>query len=847
MAKKPKRGEGMWDTVTEEDFVNESNIVDEDIAEYNKYGMGVFSANVNLARHIVNVTDSLKPVERRILFAMYKIKATPGHLTKSEKIVAAAMEVHHHGNIALYESLVGMAQYWKKNIPLVCGDCNFGTLINPDKFAASRYTEAELTEYSAECFFEDYSEKVLQMDEQLTGVTEPKYLPSKFPNILVNGTAGIGFGFAACIPPYNCNDIVDLMAKLIKDPNDPDIMMYPDLPTGCDIVDDPEASRSICDTGSGLLRMRARIDIDGDTKPNAWILHIRSIPYTVPYTKIYEQIIKLGKSKALPIDDIYESSVPFEEDGVVKNNIDLGVVIPRSLDPKAIRAMLFKNTDLEKTLPVKFTVIVDDHDIKVCNLRELCLYWLKGRRLYKRSRLNHRINYLKSEIEIRTIMINLCKSDNVEKVIAIIKNNVTEDIITKLCADYGMDSHQAKIVSNKPLSAFSKDAKKRYEEELKKLKEDLKAIEEVFGSPEKQDQIILDELESLRKYATPRKSPIITIAGEEIISDTDHFIVTTEKGKMKKLPNPPDKAHQKNWLGSFDQGDNPKYVLSANNLDTLLVMDTTGKFSILPVYEIPNSIYKETGDTIYSVTKLDGPFVFHLKIRSGASNGKTSKKKPPKFVFDIKNVAIVILTTRGFMKKVSLSDYVYTPQGTPIQSVKGGKSIVLRDGDSVKSAFMWNMNDEEEGFCRFLVYTQRGEYVMVDPTMVTLMGRNAQGNELITVADNDECAGVSVVCDNDEFLVVITAKGFGRREPIEYYQESKKRRDSYKLCSVDDGDTVIFAAGCQTKNVIHVQMKSGIYNIPIEDIPVIPRRGKAAKLIPVAPGDAIIDCYCDLK
>ena len=119
MSKKPKRGEGMWDTVTEEDFVNESNIVDEDIAEYNKYGMGVFSANVNLARHIVNVTDSLKPVERRILFAMYKIKATPGHLTKSEKIVAAAMEVHHHGNIALYEPLVGMAHYWKKNIPLV--------------------------------------------------------------------------------------------------------------------------------------------------------------------------------------------------------------------------------------------------------------------------------------------------------------------------------------------------------------------------------------------------------------------------------------------------------------------------------------------------------------------------------------------------------------------------------------------------------------------------------------------------------------------------------------------------------------------------------------------------------
>ena len=843
MALKPSRGRGMWDGIGDDDFINEENIEDEDIAEYNKYGMSVYSANTNLARHIVKVIDSLKPVERRILFAMYKIKATPGHLTKSEQIVAAAMEVHHHNNVALYDSMVGMAQYWKKNVPLVCGDCNFGTLINPDKYAASRYTEAQLTDYSMECFFEDYSEKVLHMDEQLTGVVEPKYLPSKFPNILVNGTAGIGIGFSACIPPYNCNDIVDLMTRLIKDPNDPDIIIYPDLPTGCDIVDDPEAIKSICETGRGLLKMRARIDIDGDTKPNAWILHIRSIPFTIPYTKIYEQIIKLGKTKSIPIDDIHEASVPYEENGLVKNNIDLGVVIPRSLDPKAIRAMLFKNTDLEKTLSVQFTGIVDEYSIKVFSLRELCLHWLTSRRLYKRSMLNHKINYLKSEIEIKTIMINLCKHDNVEKVIGIIKNNVTEDVIKKLCSEYGMDSHQAKVVANKPLSAFAKDAKKKYEDDLKKLTEDLKAVEDVFGSPEKQDQIILDEIESLRKYATPRKSPIITIAGEEIISNTDHFVITTEKGKIKKLPNPPDKAHQKNWLGSFEQGDSPRHVFAANNLDTLMLMDTTGKYSIIPVYDIPNSVYKELGDPIYSVMKLEGSIVFNLKLRSGVtSSGKTTKKKTPKFDFDIKNVAIVILTERGMMKKVNISEYLYTPQGEPVKSIKGSKSIVLRNNDFVKTAFMWNLKDEEEGFCRFLVYTARGEYVMVDPTMVALMSKNSQGNELITVSENDTCAGMTVVCDNDQYLIVITAKGFGRKEPIEYYQESKKSRDSFKLCSVDPGDSVIFAAGCKGDETITVQLKSGIYNIPVEDIPTIPRRGNAAKLIPVSVGDKIISC-----
>lgn len=845
MAKKPKRGEGLWNSVEEDDFVNESNIVDEDIADYNKYGMGVYSANVNLARHIVNVTDSLKPVERRILFAMHNIKAVPGRLTKSEEIVAAAMKVHHHGDIALYESMVGMAQYWKKNAPMVCGDCNFGTLINPDGFAAKRYTEAMLTDYAYECFFDDYSEKALQMDEHLTGVKEPKFLPSKFPNILVNGTNGIGYGFAPCIPPYNCNDIVDITTKLMKNPDDPDIIIYPDLPTGCDIVDDPASIKDICEHGTGLLRMRARIDIDGETKANAWILHIRSVPFTVPYNKIYEQIVNLGKTKAMPIIDIHESSVPYEENGLVKNNIDLGVVIPRSMDPKAIRATLFKNTDLEKTLPVKFTVITGDNEIKDCNLRELIMYWITARRRYKRSLLNHKFNHLANEIAIREIMIELCDKQNVEKVVSIIKNNNMEDIIDKLCSEYGMDSHQAKIVGNKPLSAFAKDARARYEKELAKLTEEIKAVDSVIGSAKKQDQIILDELEDLRKYATPRKSPIITIAGEEIISDTDHVITTTINSKIKKLPNPPDKAHQKNWLGSLDQGDAPRYVFTANNLDTLLMFDTTGKYTIMPVYDIPNSVYNETGDTMYDVTKLDGPMVFHMKIRSGvASNYKSKhgKKKQNQFSCDIKDLTIVFITERGFVKKVNLSEFLINTQGEPIKTIRGSKAIVLRDKDVVRKATIWHLGDEADGFTKFLIYTEMGEYVMVDPCLINLMGKNSQGNEIIKVADTDVCAGMSTISDNDEWVVVVTAKGFVRKENIEYYQESKRRRDSYKLCNVEDGDKVIFASGCKSIEKIDVKLKSGILTLNVSEIPEIPRRGKAAKMIPVAMGDKIIEC-----
>lgn len=846
MAKKNKDG-GLWSDVTEQDFLNEENIEDTDISEYNLGGMAIYSANVNLARHIIRVTDSLKPVERRILYAMYKIGAVPGKLVKSEKIVAAAMEVHNHGDAALYDSMVQMVQYWKKNVPLVEGDCNFGTLINPDGYAAKRYSEAQLTDFAYECFFEDYNEKAITFDTHLTGAKEPKFLPTKFPIVLINGSAGIGYGFAPCIPPYNIHDVMDVTKKLMKNPNDPDIIMYPDLPTGCDIVDNPDVIKEICETGGGTLRMRARIDIDGESRPNKWVLHIRSIPFTAPYDKIYESIIQLGKTKKLAIDDIHEYSTPYAENGIVKSKIDLQIVISRSLDPKAVRSFLFKNTDLEKSIAVRFTVVVNDKEIKDVNLRQLLLAWIDERRLYKRSLYNHRINYLESEINIRDIMIELLDKDNLEKTMRIIRNSTTDKVMSSLMKEYGMSSHQAKVVVNKPTGAFTKDARDRYIREREKFTKELNELLDIVYSAKKIDKIILNELDSLNKYATPRKSPIVSIEGEEVISNTNHFIITTERGLIKKLPNPPDNAHKKNALGSFVIGDAPSFVFTANNLAKVFMMDITGKFSVMNVHEIPNSLYNEGGMELYKVAKLDGSIVYAMNLHTllGDIYKSRSDKPSKKATAKLQEYELITLSEKGYTKRTNLTEYIDDVRSTS----KGNKGAKLQEGDKLTTAMLWRDEWSEES--DILIYTQYGEYVTINPSMIPLLGKYAQGSGLVRLAPDDKCVGMTPIPsftkrmntdshDKPEYLIVVTSKGYVRKESVEFFANSKKRKDNQYLCSVTQSDPIVAVVVANDKETINVNLKTTSYQIPVSDMKEIPRRAKAIKMIAVATGDKIL-------
>lgn len=832
MAKNKSGDYGLWDDITEEDFLNDAHVVDEDIGAHNIKGMTIFSINDNLARHLVRVADSLKPVERRILYGMYRIGALPGKNTKSIKIVASTAELHPHGDGPIYGSMVGLAQYWKRSIPLINGKGNFGSIDDPDGYAHQRYTEAMMSDYAYECFFEDFNIKAVTTLTNLLGIDEPNYLPSKFPNILVNGTAGIGNGFSASIPPYNCNDIVDTVKALIDDPDAP-IDMIPDFPTGCDIVDNEEL-REINTSGNGKITMRATIDII--EKPSTWELEITSIPFQVSYDKVKLKILSLDKEGVIKINDLADGTVCVKQDGKLKMNMSLKVIIDKSLDPKYVRHLLYKKTDLEKTISVKFTVIGGKREIIPADLRKTVLAWLEERRIYKRSLYNHTMSKYIAQIDIKNILIELLAKDNIVKTMGIIRNNTLANCEKALIEEYGMNSHQASEIAGMRLNAFTSDARERYIAERDELQKRLDEIRSIATSAKKIDKIIKNELEDLRRYATPRKSKLIKVSGNDIISESEHFVVFMNDGTIKKLPNPPSKNHTKAPYGAFAPGVCPMSIHAANNMDYVFIMDNSGCYSFMPIHEIPNSLYNMPGSTVWNVAKLNiapgyGPaFAMAFKM----PETKKAEKEVVKKLYD-GDIQFVTLSANGLMKKTPFSSYIAS-DGKKLNASKGVRGAKVKDGDKLVAGAIIDPAMDYN----YLICTAKGEYITITNQYIPDMGKNATGIQMIRPVDQDQCSSITPIFNDDTHVIIVTMKGCAKRIELEYLKPSTKRRDNSYLATIPDDDAIVYVASCKESDILTVNTKSGEKEYLISDVPVLGRKAKPIKIIPVPVGDNII-------
>ena len=844
MAKNKKRDSFLWEGVTEEDFIDGSDVVDRDIGQFNESSMQIYGINVDVARYIAKLQDSLKPVERRILYAMYKIGAVPGKQFKSADLVSASMKLHNHGDQSIYSTIVGMIQNWKKAVPYIEGPSNFGSINNPDGYAAYRYSEANLTKYSMECFFSDFCKEAIGTSSFLTGIQEPKFLPCKFPNILVNGSSGVGYGHSATIFPYNINDILKLCRTYLNNPDAKDIIVYPDLPTNCNVVKDDEEIRKICVEGRGALKMRAQVDIEDE--PSEWRLVITNIPFMTAYDSIKNQILNLGKSGVIKIKHMADESQPYiDSTGNTSVRIRLVIKLDKALDPKEVRNILYKKTDLEKTQSIIFKVINDDLKIKSYNLKGLVLAWIEERRLYKRSLYNHKINKLRASIDIRDILIELTEKDNLEKTIKIIKNSNTEQLISAFQKDYGMSSHQAKVIADMKLSAFTKDAHNRYVEERKDLKKELDELCDIAYNTKKIDKVILEELEDLKKYGpSERRSPIIELEGEDMISNTDHKIIFTTQGMIKKVPKIPDKYHVKNPYGSFAQGDVPHACFEVNNLDHMIMMDMFGRYSVMPVHQIPNTVYSSVGEKIYDVAKLEGKLIFGFDIPNPETENDTAKKNIPT---NFDNFYLTTLSEQGIVKRTKLPEYIYS--GDSLAKVKGTRGARLKDGDKLAYASIIMHDSTLKTYdSKVLIYTEKGDYVLLDVDAIPEMNKDTQGVACICPAENDKAVGFSVIFpyeNGDEFVVVLTEKGYLKKVETKYLSESKKRKDSSYLITVSDDDRVIFVSGANNDELLYVVTKTGEKGIPVSDIPTLARKAKGQKLVPVPNGDAIINACID--
>ena len=837
MAKKEKEGNvnELWYGVTEDDFLNEDFIITEDLIDFNTPSMTLFIQNVNLFRQLIMEKDGLKPVERRILIMMYEAGA---YMTskndhrpsrKCSKIVGDTMGIHGHGDMSIYGTLVNNGQYWKKAVPWIKPHGNFGNVSTPDDYAHMRYTEALVSHYGYCCFFKDLDKDCLEMIASTTGSdkkedSEPLALPTRYPNILVNGGFGMASGNLFCIPPYQIEDIVRETKRLLKHPETTSIYMVPDFPTECDIIESEEGIREICETGKGKIKLRSTIEID-QKKNGDWILKIKNVPWMVNFNKITAKLLDLAKTNTIQIKTVEDHSYQVKEYGNIRTKIDYWVILDKSSDPYQIKQKLYKLTPLEKSLSIDFNIVTNDLEVNRPSLRGLLQMWIDSRREYKRRLYNKRLTKLNARILLLEILIYLTNGANINKTMDIIRTHSSDEAVEALMKMQKMNSYQATQILGMGLKVFNKDANAKFKEEYADCKAKVDELMKLIHSNKKIDEIIIEELDELKEWAVPRRCNVIKEGNDKVIADTDHTLIVTKMNLVKKIAYRQESIGKPIGMGAFKNNDFPKLLLTkVNNMETVTFFDMYGRFSAMPVYDIDSTINSHPGTPIYEVAKLNGPIISIMNNFNKESIEFIEKEANTK-------LSIVSLSANGFIKKTEISEFMGLRNLTNVIYTK------VRDNDYIVYAdiLMERTN--------VLIYTNSGGYAFIAAKDIPMQSKQSTGLSCIKLNANDECAGLTAVGSKDTHLIIVTEKGLVKRVETEYLGTAGKRNVSSYLSSIDEGDKIIWvgATNVDKESKLCVFSRTEYVELDITDIPVQTRKAKGKKMINVPLGSNLID------
>lgn len=824
---KNKKDDGasyLWQDVDITKDFDEANehIEEVELAPYDREKMLLFSANVNYARQLSRLSDSLKPVERRILYTMYQHGLRPGNKKKSISVTGAVTEIHPHGGASAYATMVGMSQYWKRQLPLIRLYGSGGTEVSAI-FAADRYTEMCMTQYAWDCFFKDFDPDCVQMIFSTSGNRyEPVSLPSRYPNILINGGQGIAVGNSYRIPPYNIEEVIEETKKMLYNDDGRQVYMVPDLPTGCDIVDDQNMLKKICETGKGTLKMRAKAEIVDEGKN--WGIRVTNLPWGVTQENIVDTLVKLTKTGQLPIKDVQDRTKQVVVDGKVISPVNLWIIVSKDHDPYAVREKLFRKTKMEETAPINFKVVLEGLELGELSLGDLIRQWIEERREYKRRLINKSIVKTTARIELLKVLIELCTGTNLEKTVRIIRNSPEKDIAKNLIKEYGMSSYQADKIAEMKLGAFSKDALARYKTELKEQKEKLDHYYNMVKSEQDIDDIIATELDELKRYAKPRKSQLINLdTGKQMDTNTEYFLIATKRGGLKKIAVSTVERFKKGF-GNFEKTDYPTHVLRVHNMDSILFADSFGKFSIIKAGDVDTMALQDVPQKAYTVTKLEGEIVA-MQFFQGRDTQKWLKKSKAGEMY------LVTISRDGFAKKIPLQELIdMTDDGRKM--IKNMRLTKMRNNDFLAHA------DYYLGDSPLVIYTRRGEYNYIYAENIPNYGREAVGNQLVKLNDDDYCVGCTAVNAEAKYLVIVTVKGYAKKCELEYIGSPSSSKATTYLATLDANDSVVYVD--TPIKAIDICTRLGMETYSLEEIKTLGRKAKPVRRITLQAGDNII-------
>lgn len=796
----------------EEKGVRNINLTSEMRKSFLEYAMSVI-----ISRALPDARDGLKPVQRRIIYGMNELGCySDKPFKKSARIVGDVMGKYHpHGDSSIYEALVRMAQDFSYRYMLVDGHGNFGS-IDGDGAAAMRYTESRMSKICME-MVRDINKDTIDFVPNYDGEEkEPSVLPSRIPNLLINGTTGIAVGMATNMAPHNLGEVVDGLLAYSKnrDMSVAELMEYikgPDFPTGAYILG-KSAIKKAFETGQGLIVMRARSEIE-DIGSNKKAIIVTEIPYMVNKARLIEKIAEHVKNKN--IDGITEL-----RDESSREGIRIVIELRRDVQPEVILNQLYKLTSLQTTFGVNNTAIVNDEP-KTLTLKDMLDIYLN----HQEDVIRRRTAFDLKKAEDRAHILEGLKRaiDNIDAIIALIRSSRTTEIIQqRLMDEFNMSDRQAKAIREMQLQRLAGLEREKIENELKALLELIADLKDILANEERVLEIIRDELTEIKnKYGDKRRTEIIQgtfdIEDEDLIPEEDVIISMTTNGYVKRMPVDTYKAQNRGGKGvkgmATNNDDVVKDIINMSTHDDLLVFTNFGKVYRMKGYNIPEFGRTAKGLPIVNLLNMDKNE--NVKTMISIHRDEVSEKC---FLF--------FVTKNGIVKRTKITEFENI-------RTSGKIAISLRDDDELVDVKLTNGESE------ILLAASNGKAIRFDENDVREMGRTASGVRGMNV-DGAHIVGVTTSLEGSKVLVV-TEYGYGKISPADEYRLAHRGGKGVKTLNVTNknGDLVAIKAVEGNEDLMIMTSEGIVIRLPMEQVKEAGRATQGVRLIRVNDGSVV--------
>jgi len=808
-----------------------------------------YAMSVIVARALPDVRDGLKPAQRRILYTLLEEGLRHNaKFRKSATVVGSTLGRYHpHGDIAVYDTLVRLAQDFSLRYPLVQGQGNFGS-IDGDPAAAQRYTECRLSRVG-EVMLEDIDKNTVNFIDNYDGTRkEPAVLPSPLPQLLLNGSLGIAVGMATNIPPHNLAELCDALIYLADNPgaNTEDLFQFikgPDFPLGGEIYDRKEIITAYSQ-GKGPIVCRGKAEIIQSEKNDRYQIIITEIPYQVQKSGLLEQIANLVAEKKIDgVKDVRDESD--------KEGMRIVIDLNRDSQPQKILNRLYKFTDLQRTFHLNMLALVDGIQPEVLNLAEVLAHFLNHRKQVITRRIQYELERAKERAHILEGLVK-CLAD-IDEVIRIIrKSENRDDARNNLMKRFKLDEIQANAILETKLAALAKLERQKIDNELKELKTKIAEYTGILKSPAKIKAVMKKEFLTVKEaYGDPRRTKVFAhkigeISEADLVPDEEVVITLTNSGYIKRIDPKTYKIQKrggKGIIGLKTVGDDiVEQSLIASTHDRVLFFTDTGRVFQTLAYEIPEGARVAKGRALVNFLELAPQEKVLYMMPLGRMMGGKERAKT-NGVVNNEEKYLLIVTKNGIAKKTSLDEFDNIRRSGLI-------AITLKKGDLLRKVSKTSGNDE------VIVVTKKGQSIHFREKDVRPMGRQAAGIKAIGLKRGDEVVGMDVVPTKpavgadgkprERMILVVMENGYGKRTSIKEYRMQNRGGSGIKVAAITPktGDLVTSFVLTDEEELMVISKKGQVIRVPINSISKLSRPTQGVRIMRLDPGDKVASASC---